>query len=916
MAGAVGTFKRLRIVCIAIVAGVVAMSGASAAVAVDPVIATAGDIACEPSNSHFGSGNGSISYCHQKWTSDLMVNKGLAAVLPLGDNQYICSGAVELAGSYHPTWGRLNAIVRPTPGNHEYYKSGGTGCDASGAAGPYFQYFAGALSTLPASASDPSKGYYSYDIGDWHLIALNTGENCAFVACGAGSAQDVWLKADLAAHTNVCTLAYFHYPRFSSKTPLPAFTQRFWDDLYAGGADVILSGHVHNYERFAPQTPSATADPTYGIREFVVGSGGMSLENFSTTIAANSEFRGKGFGVLNLTLRPTSYSWQFLPDGRNGNTLTDTGTTNCHGVPGQSDTTPPTVSISAPTDGATVSGTTTVSANASDNVAVQSVQFLVDGGPVATDTSAPYSTQLDTTALANGTHTLTARATDTSGLQTTSAPVSVTVSNDTTAPSVSVIAPSDGASLSGTTTLEATASDNVSIASVQFRVDGSVVATDATAPFSGSWNSGSATNGAHTIDAVATDTAGNSTTSAPVSVTVTNTAAPPTVSLTAPTNGATVAGQATVSASASSAAGITSVAFQVDGSTFATDTTAPYSATWSTTTSANGSHTLNAVATAGDSQSTTSADVNVTVNNDTTSPTVSVTAPAAGATVSGTVTLQATAADDTAVQSVQFLVDGVVVNTDASAPYSYAWASGSVPNGSRSITAIARDPSGNQTTSSAVAITVQNTTAAGIARRTSATASGTSGAPTITVPAQVVSGDVVVVAVTTSSSSATFTTAPTGWTKTSSIKAVDFNSAVFTKVAQAGDAGSAVSFPSSSTTDYWTVGLAAYSGVDPTTPIIGATSIAPTTQVQSVAPTAITVPAGSMAVAFASADVSTARTWTEDAGSEVFDVQPTALSLVANDQLYSAAGSASRTLTISGAVQELTGYVIALRPAP
>ena len=138
-----------------------------------------------------------------------------------------------------------------------------------------------------------TEAYYSYDIGDWHLIALNTGENCAKVDCRAGSPQVQWLKADLAAHPNVCTLAYFHYPRFSSKTQLPPYTQALWDALYAGGADVVLSGPVHNYERFAPQTPTAAPDAAFGIREFVVGSGGMSTELFSSTIAPNTAPNGE-----------------------------------------------------------------------------------------------------------------------------------------------------------------------------------------------------------------------------------------------------------------------------------------------------------------------------------------------------------------------------------------------------------------------------------------------------------------------------------------------------------------------------------------------------------------------------------------------------------------------------------------------
>jgi hypothetical protein len=604
-----------------------------------------------------------------------------------------------------------------------------------------------------------------------------------------------------------------------------------------------------------------------------------------------------------------------VPDGRNGNTATDSGTASCHGVPGQDDTTPPTVNIAAPAGGASVAGTTAITANAGDNVAVQSVQFAIDGDVIATDTTAPYTTQWDTTAVGNGPHTLTAKATDTTGLQTTSAGISVTVANDTTAPTVSLDAPTNGAVIAGMSSLTATATDDTAVASVAFRVDGTVVATDSAAPYSAAWDSTTVANGAHTVDAIATDAAGNSATSTAASVTVGNVAAAPSVAITAPAGGANVSGQVMVAASAAGASGITSVEFRADGSTIALDTSAPYSTSWATTVVASGSHTLTAVATAGDGQTTTSAPVTVTVTNDAAPPVVTVTSPSDGSTVSGAVALAATATDDTAVQSVVFKVDGATVGTDTTAPYSATWASGSVANGSHTITAIATDTASNQTTSNPVGVTVSNTAPAGIARRAFGTQSGTSGVPTVTIPASVVPGDVMVVAVATSSSSTTFGTVPAGWTKVIGAKGVDFTSAVYSRVAQPGDAGAAAPFPSSSTTDYWTAGITAYSGVDPVAPIVGSGASAPTSQVQSVTPPGVAVPAGAMVLAFAAADVSTARTWTQDAGTEIFDVQPTALTLVANEQLAASAATVARTLTISGAVQELTGYLVALRPA-
>jgi len=165
--------------------------------AADPIIAVAGDIACDPSNASFNGGNGSSGSCRQKYTSDLVVNGGYAAVLPLGDNQYYCGGYQAYLQSYDPSWGRVKSITRPVVGNHEYLTSGGTDCNSanSGAAG-YFQYFG-------AAAGNPSQGYYSYDVGAWHLIAINS--NCSSAGgCGASSPQGQWLTADLNAHANFC----------------------------------------------------------------------------------------------------------------------------------------------------------------------------------------------------------------------------------------------------------------------------------------------------------------------------------------------------------------------------------------------------------------------------------------------------------------------------------------------------------------------------------------------------------------------------------------------------------------------------------------------------------------------------------------------------------------------------------------
>jgi hypothetical protein len=289
------------------------------------------------------------------------------------------------------------------------------------------------------------------------------------------------------------------------------------------------------------------------------------------------------------------------------------------------DTTAPTVSITSPANGATVSGTINVTASASDNVSVAGVQFQLDGVARADDTSAPYSISWDTTTAADDTHTISAVARDAAGNTRTSATITVTVSNapppDTTAPMVSIASPANGATVSGTINVTASASDNVGVTSVQFRLDGADAGpADTSAPYSIAWNTTTAADGAHTISAVARDAGGNSTTSTPVTVTVANAppadTSPPFVSITSPAGGATVSGTITVSASASDNVGVAGVQFQLDGANAGPElTTAPYSIPWDTTTAGDGQHTLTAIAADAAGNQTASAPVTVTVAN-------------------------------------------------------------------------------------------------------------------------------------------------------------------------------------------------------------------------------------------------------------------------------------------------------------
>ncbi len=232
-------------------------------------------------------------------------------VITLGDNSNESGTAAQFTNCFAPTWGRHRNRIRPAPGNHDYYTSGASG---------YYGYYGSA-------AGDPAKGYYSYELGTWHIIALNA--ICEQIGgCQAGSAQEQWLRADLAAHPTQCTLAYWHKPRFTSgEHGNDTAYAAFWQALYDAHAEVVLNGHDHDYERFGRQDPNGVADLN-GIREFVVGTGGAGQRAFGT-IQANSRVRNTGaLGVLKLTLYDVSYAWQFVPVA--GQTFTDSGTGTCY----------------------------------------------------------------------------------------------------------------------------------------------------------------------------------------------------------------------------------------------------------------------------------------------------------------------------------------------------------------------------------------------------------------------------------------------------------------------------------------------------------------------------------------------------------------------------------------------------------
>jgi acid phosphatase type 7 len=284
--------------------------------AADPVIMAAGDIACDPDDPDYNGGVGTVGHCRQGATSDLLVATPLDAVLPLGDIQYDSASLANINAVYAPSWGRVKSISRPILGNHE------------GAGMGFFDYFNG-MGASDGPAGPRGKGYYSFDLGAWHLVALNS--NCSRVPCSEGSEQERWLRADLAAHPTECTLAYWHDPRYSSgHGGSNTFMQPLWTALQDAQVELLLSGNSHDYERFAPLDRNGAVDQAGGIRQFVVGTGGAFFTGGLDTKAPHSEVaQNKTFGVLKLILHPSSYDWQFVPEA--GGTFTDSGSQLCHG---------------------------------------------------------------------------------------------------------------------------------------------------------------------------------------------------------------------------------------------------------------------------------------------------------------------------------------------------------------------------------------------------------------------------------------------------------------------------------------------------------------------------------------------------------------------------------------------------------
>jgi uncharacterized protein involved in tellurium resistance len=388
----------------------------------------------------------------------------------------------------------------------------------------------------------------------------------------------------------------------------------------------------------------------------------------------------------------------------------------------------PTISLSYPANNASVSGTVSVSANASDNVGVTKVEYYVNGTLQAADTSTPYVYSWDTTTIAAGSYMLMTKAYDAAGNVGQSENVAVTVVNDFTAPTVSMTSPANNATVSGTVMISASASDNVTVSRVEFYENGVLLAASNMAPYSHSWDTTAVANNSYVLTAKAYDAAGNVSQSSNVSVIVFNDTTAPAVSISSPLANATVSGTIMVSAAASDNAGVTKVEFFVNDTLQTADTTSPYTFSWNTKSVENGTYTLTSRAYDAAGNAGVSSPVILNVNNDTTPPTVSIISPIANAILKGTVNISANASDNVKISKVEFYQNGVLKRTDTLVPYTYNWTTTSSADGIYSLTVKAYDAAGN-TGSSTVAVSVKNDTTAPTVSITSplknATVSGT-----------------------------------------------------------------------------------------------------------------------------------------------------------------------------------------------
>ena len=702
----------------------------SAVTGTDPVIVAAGDIACRSGSSV------TAVKCRQKSISDMILglhqSSPLAGVLTLGDMQYEDGTYSEFTapGAYNDTWGRFKDITRPVPGNHEYHTSGAAG---------YYQYF--------GSAAGPTgKGYYSYNIGKWHIVALNT--EISLGSLSDPNSQLSWLSQDLKANTLPCTMAYTHHSRFSSGYHASSTGYKpIWDVLYANKADVVLGGHSHNYERFAPQNPSGGLDNANGIVQFTVGTGGSAFEAGTGRQPNSLVYNQDTFGFLKMTLRDGSYDFSFIPE--TGRTFTDSGQgIACHKAgsttptPTPTNTAPTVTAMSATPTSATIGTNVELAASASDDNGVTKVEFYDGASLLGTSTAAPFTYSWNTTGATAGAHTVKAKAYDAAGLSAektasvslTSACAALPTGNGTATVQVNV--PVNGTYTVWSRMKAPDSTNNSYVLQVDNSGCGSVMG-DATTS-AGQWTWTNYKDGNTSSKVTTTLTAGIHT------LTITGREAgvmldriilladtcvptdkgyncasddttPPVATISSPVSGSSLTGTTKISALAGDTGaqidngGVRNVVFYLDGTyVLGTATSEPYSIDWDTSKVAAGSHTLTVKATDIAGNVGTSNTVMVSIN-DQVNPTVAITSPINSQTVGGIVTIQPTVSDNVGIAKVEYTLDNSqLIGVATGSPYSVQWNTAQVSTGSHTITATATDYAGNQATSSGVTVNVMN----------------------------------------------------------------------------------------------------------------------------------------------------------------------------------------------------------------
>jgi hypothetical protein len=392
-------FTRVLLVTVSCMAMVAAHSTPAGA---DPVAYAVGDIVCDPVDPAYNGGNGTADRCRHKATLRLLTQP-YDAVLALGDLQYDAGSLANFQNVYALTWGTVKPVTRPVIGNHE-------GTTATTGAG-YCVYF-GAAAHCNASRRQGGAAFYSFDLGAWHVVVVNS--NCAAASgCGPRSKQYKWLAADLAMHPRACTLAAWHHPRWSSGLyGSESMMGSIWKLLYSRGADLVLSGHSHDYERFAPLGPTGAVNRADGMREFVVGTGGANFTGRTGHARGSEVFQNSSYGVLRLVLHATSYDWSFVP-APPGN-FRDSGSQACRRVP---DSQPPSAPAALRAKAPAASRIALSWRPSVDNVGVTGYQILRSTGsrPFASLALTAATSFADTTVGSNHAYRYEVRARDAAG---------------------------------------------------------------------------------------------------------------------------------------------------------------------------------------------------------------------------------------------------------------------------------------------------------------------------------------------------------------------------------------------------------------------------------------------------------------------------------------------------------------------